>query len=154
MRQTKLKTVNFSNRKRELYLTYSCGKKVTLHFGMLGIEKEKIASAHVDKETGGKSAVLEFDNGNVDYLPYDQPLHLVKDPDYLLQEHIELVIAQIKAEIRKKRISKKYLARQLNTSDNQIQRLLDPTIPNKNLSQLYRLASLIGMEAKLFLLAG
>ena len=78
--KTKLKTVNFSNRRRELYLTYSCGKKVTLHFGMLGIEKEKIASAQVDKETGGKSAVLEFANGNVDYLPYDQPLQSCQRP--------------------------------------------------------------------------
>ena len=103
MRQTKFKTVDFSNRRRELYLTYSCGKKVTLHFSMLGIEKEKIASARVDEETGGKSAVLEFANGAVDYLPYDQPLHILKDPDYLLQEHIELVIAQIKAEMRKKK---------------------------------------------------
>lgn len=154
MHQTKLKTIDFSNRKRELYLTYSCGKKITLHFGMLGIEGKKIASVRIDKETGNKSAVLAFDDGDVDYLPYDQPLHIVKDPDYLLQEQVELVIAQIKAEIRKKRISKKYLARQLNTSDNQIQRLLDPAIPNKNLSQLYRLASLIGMEARLSLLAG
>ena len=121
---------------------------------MLGIEGKKIASVRIDKETGNKSAVLAFDDGDVDYLPYDQPLHIVKDPDYLLQEQVELVIAQIKAEIRKKRISKKYLARQLNTSDNQIQRLLDPAIPNKNLSQLYRLASLIGMEARLSLLAG
>lgn len=153
MHKIRFKTVDFSNRKREIYLTYSSRKEVTVHFGTLGIKK-KIASAHIDKETGGRSVVLEFTDGAIDYLPYDQPLHIVKDPDYLLQEHVELVVAQITNTMHKKRISKKYLARQLKTSDNQIQRLLDPSIPNKNLSQLYRLASLVGLEAKLHLLAG
>ena len=152
MRRQRFKKVDFSNHRRELYLTYRSGKTVTLHFSALGI-KQKIASAHIDEETRGSSAVLNFTDGTVDYLPYDQPLHLARDPDYLLQEHIELITAQILAEIHKKKISKKHLARQLKTSDNQIQRLLDPTILNKNLSQLYKLASLVGLEAKLFLLA-
>jgi hypothetical protein len=40
----------------------------------------------------------------------------------------------------------RYLATQLGTSDNQIQRLLDPSILNKNLEQLYRIALLLGLE--------
>lgn len=152
MRRLRFKKVDFSNHKREIYFTYWSGKTVTLHFSALGIRK-KIASVQIDKETNGCSVVLSFLDGKVDYLPYDQPLHIARDPDYLLQEHIELVTAQILAEIQKKKISKKSLACQLKTSDNQIQRLLDPTILNKNLSQLYRLASLVGLEAKLFLMA-
>ena len=152
MRGLRFKKVDFSNRRKELSLTYWSGRTVTLHFNALGIKK-KIASMHIDKETGGSSAILSFSDGTVEYLPYDQPLHIARDPDYLLQEHIELITAQILAEIRKKKISKKHLARQLKTSDSQIQRLLDPTILNKNLSQLYRVASLVGLEVKLFLLA-
>ena len=50
-----------------------------------------------------------------------------------------------------KKISKKYLARQLKTSDNQIQRLLNPNILNKNLIQLYKLAYLLNLEFEVHL---
>jgi transcriptional regulator with XRE-family HTH domain len=63
-----------------------------------------------------------------------------------LQIHIERIIAKIKRAIEKKKISKRYLAEQLGTSDNQIQRLLNPSILNKNLCQLYKVADLVGLE--------
>ncbi|MCK6556598.1 MAG: hypothetical protein L6Q80_11990 [Dehalococcoidia bacterium] len=44
------------------------------------------------------------------------------------------------------RAEQRYLATQLGTSDNQIQRLLDPSILNKNLEQLYRIVLLLGLE--------
>ncbi|MGR3319559.1 MAG: helix-turn-helix domain-containing protein, partial [Candidatus Anammoxibacter sp.] len=53
--------------------------------------------------------------------------------------------------LEKKKISKKFLARQLVTSDNQIQRLLNPNIPNKNLTQLYKIASILKLEFELTL---
>lgn len=79
-------------------------------------------------------------------MPYDQPLALAKDPESLLRNQMEHVVARIRDALTKKRISKRYLATQLGTSDNQIQRLLDPEILNKNLEQLYRLATLVGLE--------
>jgi ribosome-binding protein aMBF1 (putative translation factor) len=86
-------------------------------------------------------------------VPYDQPLAIVKDPEFMLQNHIENVIAQIKEELARKKVSKKYLARQLETSDNQIQRLLNPNILNKNLTQLYKLASLLELQFEINLTA-
>ncbi|TWU36918.1 hypothetical protein S225a_04150 [Candidatus Brocadiaceae bacterium S225] len=76
-------------------------------------------------------------------MPYDQPLDIIRDPEYMLQNHIEHIIAQIKEELEKKKISKKYLSQQLATSDNQIQRLLNPNIFNKNHTQRYKVASLL-----------
>ena len=61
----------------------------------------------------------------------------------MLRDHIENVVARINEEIDRKKISKKYLARQLKTSDNQVQRLLNPRIM---LTQLYKLAALVGLE--------
>jgi len=82
-------------------------------------------------------------------MPYDQPLALNKDPKYLLQNQIETLIAKINFALKQKKMSKGYLARRLNTSDNQIQRLLNPKILNKNLTQLYRIASLLELEIEL-----
>jgi len=79
-------------------------------------------------------------------MPYDQPLYLKKDPEYMLQLHIEHIVSDIKKMIKKKRISKAYIRDVLNTSDSQIQRLLDPSTVNKNLTQLYKIASILGLE--------
>ena len=145
MRGLKFKTASFSNKKKQIELVYTSGKSVNIHFGSLGIN-QNIKKVWIDKETKGKSIGIDFVDGTTDYLPYDQPLHIMKDSEYMLQNHIENIISQIKEELLKKKISKKYLARQLGTSDNQIQRLLNPNILNKNLSQLYKLSALLGLE--------
>jgi hypothetical protein len=80
-------------------------------------------------------------------------LHIAKDHEYLLQNHIENIIAQIKEELAERKISKKYLLRELETSNNQIQLLLNPEILNKNLTQIYKLANLLGLQFKLCLKA-
>ncbi len=145
MKSLKFSSVSFSNKKKEIAIKYSSRKSIIIHYGHLGIN-QNIKEIWIDKETRGKSLAIELADGTIDYLPYDQPLYIVKDPEYMLQLHIENIIAQIKEELNKKTISKKYLARQLQTSDNQVQRLLNPNILNKNLVQLYKLASLIGLK--------
>ncbi len=135
----------FSNKKRQINVSYTSGKKASVHYGCLSI-KQNIKEVWVDKETKGKSLGIKFADGSVDYMPYGQPLAIIKDPEFMLQNQIERIIAQIKDELVKKKISKKYLARQLATSDNQIQRLLNPNILNKNLTQLYKVASLLKLE--------
>ena len=143
----KFKSAKFSNKKKEIYIVYTSGKKVTIHYSSLGISHH-IKNIQVDRETLGKSLKIDFVSGKTDYVPYDQPLFLVKDPEYMLHNHIENIVSRINEEIRRKKMSKKHIARQLKTSDNQIQRLLNPNILNKNLSQLYKLASLLGLEFK------
>jgi ribosome-binding protein aMBF1 (putative translation factor) len=59
---------------------------------------------------------------------------------------MERVVARIREALERKRISKHFLAEQLATSDAQIQRLLDPDVLKKNLDQLYRIATLVGLE--------
>jgi len=152
MKNQKLKSASFSNKKKEIEIIYTSGKIVTIHYGSIGLSK-KIKEIWIDKETGNKSLAIEFIDGEVDYMPYDQPLAIVKDPEFMLQNHIENVIAQIKEELTRKKVSKKYLARQLETSDNQIQRLLNPSILNKNLTQLYKLASLLELRFEINLTA-
>jgi hypothetical protein len=141
----KFKSADFNNRKKQLHLSYSNGKSTSISYGSLGIGKN-IKKVWIDKETSGQSVGIEFLDGSTDYLPYDQPLFIAKDPEYLLQIQIELLIAEITAAIKSKKISKRYLAEKLNTSDNQVQRLLNPRILNKNLAQLYKIASLLNLE--------
>lgn len=148
----KMTEVYFSNKTKEIEIEYANGKTLILHYGSLAIDRN-ISQMWIDEETRGKTLVIEYQDGLVDYIPYDQPLALVKDPEYMLQNQIEHLIAEIKERLKAKGISKKFLARQLGTSDNQIHRLLNPRIVNKNLSQLYHLCALIGLEFELKLKA-
>jgi len=152
MKQQRFKAVTFNNRKRQLTVSYRSGKELTVPYMPLGITKT-IAEATVDKETGHRSVKIVYQDGTTDYLPYDQPLALSRDPEFLLQQHIEILTADIKEALRAKKISKRYLAEQLQTSDNQIQRLLNPKILNKNLHQLYEVADLVGLQIQLHTVA-
>lgn len=137
--------VRHDNRRRMIQVTYSRSKRVEVHYGQIGIG-EKISKIWIDSETKGRSIVIQFEDGRVEYMPYDQPLAIARDAEFMLQNHIERLIARIREAIASKRISKRFLAHRLETSANQIQRLLNPRILNKNLAQLYKLAALAGLE--------
>lgn len=145
MKSDIFKKVSFNNRKKQIIFDYRNGKRAVVHYGQLGI-KTAIARAWIDSETRSRSVGLEFSNGEQDFVPYDQPLALIKDPQFLLQTHVETLTAKITLELTRKGISKRYLAEKLRTSDNQIQRLLNPKILNKNLEQLYEVAALLDLQ--------
>jgi len=145
MKTVRIRAVRFDNRRRVLDVEYASAKCISVHYGHLGIAK-KIIAAWVDKDTRGRAVGIRLEDGTEEYMPYDQPLALARDPEYLLRTQLEQVLARIRLALADRHISKRYLAEQLNTSDNQIQRLLDPSILNKNLGQLYRIALLLGIE--------
>lgn len=145
MKTERIRTVRFNNRKRALEVEYASGKMIEVHYGQLGIA-QKLSAAWVDKETRGRAVGMRLEDGSEAHMPYDQPLALARDPEYQLRTHVERLLAHICRALAEKRISKRYLAQQLHTSDNQIQRLLDPSILNKNLEQLYAVAVLLGLE--------
>ncbi|MBI2027715.1 MAG: hypothetical protein HYS98_07960 [Deltaproteobacteria bacterium] len=145
MSQLRILNIVLNNRKKELTLTYSNKKKITVHYGQIGIISN-LRNATVDPESSGHAFVLEKEDGKREFVPYDVPLLLSKDPDYLYQTEIEELIADIKLKMREKGISKKYLARQLKTSDMQVERLLNPNIINKNFEQLHYIAYILGMN--------
>lgn len=148
MKSKKIKNVTFSNKTKEIEIEYTSKKKYSVHYGQLGIRKN-ILKAWVDHETGNQSVGFEFEDGSLDYMPYDQPLALNKDPDYLLQDQIEHLVLELNESIKKKGISKKFIAKKLKTSENQIFRLLNPSILNKNLEQLYQIAFILNKQIEI-----
>lgn len=145
MKAIKFKSVTFCNKQKKIKMVYTLGKIVTLPYKSLGIQKN-IKNITIDKETNKKTLILEFIDDTKEFLPYDQPLYIVQDPEYMLQNHIEQLIASIKEQLYCRKISKKYLARHLNISEYQIQNLLNPYRLNKNLQHLYQLAHFLGLE--------
>ncbi len=147
MKSTRVKKVTFDNRKKQLTVHYAARQEATIHYGQIGIT-QNLRQAYSDKETGHRTIVLILADGSTEFMPSDQPLALIKDPEFVLQTHIERLVARIRRELQKKGVSLRYVARQLSTSDNQVQRLLSPSVLNKNLSQLYRIAAILDLEVE------
>ena len=145
MRHTKFKKVEFNNKKKIFRLTYNSNLMVECPYVALGI-KEKVIDAGPDKEVGHHSFYFVLENGKKDYVPFDQPLYISNNPDYMRQELMFELTMKIQYMIENAGISKRELARSLKTSVTQINRLLDQTNYNKDLSRLIQIAALLNYD--------
>ena len=75
-----------------------------------------------------------LDNGKKDFVPFDQPLHIVENPEYVKQQTLFEVTKQLNQFIEREKVPKRELARRLGTSMSQLFRLLDTTNYRKELS--------------------
>ncbi len=147
MKHKKFKKVTFDNKKREFHLEYTSGLKIDCPYSALGIH-EKVEEAAPDSEVGGHSFYFVLESGKKDYVPYDQPLHIVQLPEYAKEQTLYQMTKAINEFIRKEKVPKRELARRLNTSMSQLSRLLDTTNYKKELSRLIQIAAMLNYEFK------
>ena len=145
MKHRKFKKVEFNNKKKVFILTYTSGLKIECPYSALKINK-KVIEAAPDKEVGGHSFYFVLENGHKDYVPYDQPLHIVQNLEYVKHEILFEITLQVNKIIKRSKISKRELARRLNTSLSQLNRLLDTTNYNKELSRFIEIAVILEQE--------
>lgn len=147
MKHKKFKTVEFDNKKKVFYLKYTSGLKVECPYSALKI-RNKVIEAAPDLEVGKHSFYFVLENGKKEFVPYDQPLHIVQNPEYVKQTTLYTITKQLNEFIQKSKISKRELARRLGTSLSQLSRLLDTTNYKKELSRLVELAAILNYEFK------
>lgn len=147
MKHKKFKKVEFDNKKRVFYLEYTSGLKVECPYSALGIRGKVINSAP-DSEAGRHSFYFILDNGKKEFIPFDQPLHIAQNPEYVKQNTLYEVTKQLNQFIEQARVPKRELARRLGTSMSQLSRLLDTANYNKELARLIELAALLNYEFK------
>lgn len=147
MKHKKFKHVTFDNKKRVFHLEYTTGLRVECPYSALGI-REGVTQAAPDSEVGNHSFYFVLKSGKRDYVPYDQPLHIVREPEYAREEALYEITLAINEFIRKEKIPKRELARRLNTSMSQLGRLLNPANYNKELSRLIQIAAMLNYRFK------
>ncbi len=149
MKHRKFKYVIFNNRKKVFNLTYTSGLEVECPYSALAIKK-KVVEAGPDPEVGYHSFYFKLEDEYIGYVPFDQPLHIVKNPDYLRAEAVNRMTHEVKDMYEKKNISKREIARRMNTSVTQINRLLDINNFDKDISRLIQMAAVLGHEFQIF----
>ncbi len=147
MRHKKFKKVQFDNKKKVFHLEYTSGLKIECPYSALGIQG-KVTQAAPDNEVGGHSFYFVLNNGKKDFVPFDQPLHIVQHPEYVRRHTLYEVTKQLNQFIEREKVSKRELARRLGTSLSQLARLLDTTNYKKELSRLIELAAMLNYEFK------
>lgn len=147
MKHKKFRDVEFDNKKRVFRLEYSSGLKVECPYYGLKI-RGKVIEAAPDLEDGGHSFYFILENGKQRYVPFDQPLHIVQNPSYVKEHTLYQVTKQLNEFIRVEGVSKREIARRLNTSLSQLARLLDTTNYKKELSRLIEIAAMLNYEFK------
>lgn len=145
MKHDKFKSVAYDNKKKVFHLEYSSGLKIDCPYSALGIKKPIIEAAP-DKESGRHSFYFDLEKGERDFVPFDQPLHIMQNPEYVKEQTLFEVTKQLNEFIKKSKVSKRELARRLGTSLSQLSRLLDTTNYKKELSRLIELAAILDYE--------
>ncbi len=145
MKHKKFKKVQFDNKKRVFHLEYMSGLKLDCPYFSLKI-KGKVIGAGPDAEVGGHSFYFTLENGKTDYVPFDQPLHIAQNPEYMKEQTLFQMTKRLNEFIKQEDISKRELARLLNTSMSQLMRLLDTANYKKELSRLIEIAAILNYE--------
>lgn len=147
MKHNKFKKVGFDNKKRVFHLEYTTGLKIDCPYSALCI-RDKVIEAGPDPEVGRHSFYFTLNNGKTDYVPYDQPLHIVQNPEYVRENTLYEMTALLNRLIKESKVPKRELARRLGTSLSQLARLLDTTNYKKELSRLIEIAAMLNYEFK------
>ncbi len=145
MKHKKFKQVKFDNKKRVFHLEYTSDLKIDCPYSALGI-KEKVVEAAPDNEAGEHSFYFVLSSGKQEYVPFDQPLHIVQVPEYAKEQTLYEMTKEINVFIHKEKVSKRELARRLHTSTSQLSRLLDITNYKKELSRLIEIAAMLNYK--------
>lgn len=145
MKHKRFKKVDFDNRKRVFRLEYTSGLKIECPYSGLKL-KARIIEAGPDPESGGHSFYFVTESGKRNYVPFDQPLHIVQNPSYLKEQTLYQITKRINEFIKVEGVSKRELARRLNTSLSQLSRLLDTTNYRKELGRLIEIAAILNYE--------
>ena len=148
----KVRDVIVNNRKRRLELRVRSGKVYPVPYAKLDPQptsKNRIREAYIDRELGNEAVTYVLDSGDEGAVHIHHALEYNQDPGYLA----ELLLHKLTVEARRRAdasgVSRRELARRLDTSVPQLYRLLDPTNTRKSLNQLVSLLHVLDCEVDL-----
>jgi hypothetical protein len=142
MKHKKFRSIIHDNKKKVFKLEYTSGLYLECPYSALGI-KLKVLESGLDKETGNHTFYFILEDGTTDYVPFDQPLSIANNADYVKEQALYEITKEINFFIKKEKISKNEIARRLNTSTSQLARLLDTTNYKKEMSRLIEIAVIL-----------
>jgi len=106
----------------------------------------KIKEAYVDKELGNTAVTYILESGEEDSIHLDAFLDYNKDPEYMAKVVLYKLTLTALELVKNSCLSKREIARKLNTSPAQLYRLLNTANYSKTIDQMVTLLASLGYE--------
>jgi hypothetical protein len=145
----KIRSVVINNRKGQLELSVRAGKVYPFPYSKLSprpSSKNRIREVVIDKELGGEAVTYVLESGAEGSIHIDSALEYNQDPSYLAEILSHKLTVEARHRIDESGLSRREVARRLNTSVPQLYRLLDPSYSRKSLNQLVGLLHVLDCE--------
>jgi len=145
----KIRQVRVNNRKAQLELVVRSGKVYPMPYAKLDPRPtidDRIREAYVDRELGNEAVTYVLASGKEGTVHIDHALEYNQDPSHLAELLNHKLTVEARRCAEQSGLSRRELARRLNTSVPQIYRLLDPTNTRKSVNQLVGLLHVLGCE--------
>jgi hypothetical protein len=145
----KIRSAIANHRKAQMELTTRSGKVYPMPYAKLDPKPsaaDRVRDVFVDPELGNEAVAYVLESGAEGTLHIDDALEYNEDPRYLGELFTHRLTAEVLKRIEGSGLSRRELARRLHTSLPQLYRLLDPTLPRKNVGQLISLLHILNCE--------
>ena len=142
----KIKSVVANNKKREFLITSRAGSDFYFpyHKAVPSVGRDDLVrKVYVDTELAREAFTYLLDSGAEGSIHIEQVLEFNKDPTYLADLLTYKLTTECIKRVDEAHISRRQLARRLNTSVPQLYRLLDPANTSKSMKQLISLLSVL-----------
>jgi hypothetical protein len=147
----KLRRVTANNKKRQFELMTRSGRVLPLPYAKLApslVHGDSVRDVFVDRELGHEGFTYRLDSGVEGSVHVDQALEYNEDPSYLAEQLSYRLSLEAERRAKSSGLSRRELARRLNTSVPQLYRLLDPSRGRKSMAQLISLLRVLGCNVE------
>ena len=147
----KIRSVTADHRKREFRIQTARGQQFAYPFSQAGTQPARgttIKALHVDAELGKEAFTYALDTGEEGSVHLEQVLEFNRDPTYMADLVTYKLTVAAREGLAESGLSRRYIAKRLNTSVPQLYRLLDPANSRKSMGQLLALLHLLNREVE------
>jgi len=148
----KIRDVTFNNRKREFSVSLRSGAIYSFPYSKAEPQPttdDCIEDVFVDKELGNEAFTYILKSGKEGSVYIEQVLEYHEDPKYMAELLTYKLSVEARRRIENSELSRRQIAKRLDTSVPQLYRLLDPANTNKSMSQLIALLHILNCDVDL-----
>ena len=148
----KVDRVTINNRRKEFSIATRSGAAYTYPYAEADPRPgsgNRIEEVYVDKEFGDEAITYVLNSGDEGSIHIDQILEYNEDPRYMAELITYKLTLKARHGIENSGLSRRQIAKRLNTSVPQLYRLLDPANNRKSINQLVALLHVLNCKVDL-----
>ena len=148
----KITSLKANNRKKEFVLVTNTGATYAFPYAQCAPAPRhgnRLREAFIDEELANEAFTWRLQSGDEGSVHVEQVLEYNEEPEYLAELLLYRLSLEAGKRIDKSRLSRRQIARQLNTSVPQLYRLLDPANTDKSMKQLVALLHVLDCDVNL-----